>query len=105
MTYNTNTQGESFTDSTRLAVWNKARIVSGVDSAVRRLDRFGAWIDWNQYGVTTSVDGTGWEIDHHVPKAEGGSDALTNLVPLQWRNNRIKGDSWPPQVAEPVRAA
>jgi hypothetical protein len=27
--------------------------------------------------------------------AKGGSDDLANLQPLQWQNNRTKGDTWP----------
>lgn len=35
---------------------------------------------------------TGWEKDHKKPKSKGGSDSLSNLQPMQWENNRDKGD-------------
>jgi 5-methylcytosine-specific restriction endonuclease McrA len=60
----------------------------------RRLDACWAIIDWGAYGDTTE-NGTGWEIDHTIPVASGGGDSLDNLQPLQWQNNRAKGDSFP----------
>lgn len=103
---NTNSHGGQFSPFEIRAVWNKAQIVPGVDPAVRRKDVCGAWIDWSQYGVTVAA-GTGWEIDHIVPKARNGSDQLPNLQPLQWQNNRAKGDSLlaPPASYCAVRAA
>ena len=89
---NTTTTGRSFEASIILAVWGKARIVPGVDPRVRRKDCCGAWIDLSAYGDTTEL-GNGWEIDHVKPVSRGGSDGLFNLQPLQWQNNRAKGDS------------
>ncbi len=69
------------------AIWFKAQIVQGYDSQLFRKDIYGSWMKWDQYGQTTQY---GWEVDHIIPVARGGSDALGNLQPLQWENNRAK---------------
>jgi hypothetical protein len=89
----TTRSGAAFDQRTITAVWNRATIVPGVNPDVRRKDVCGAWIDRSQYG-TTSENGTGWEIDHIVPVSYDGTDELVNLQPLQWQNNRRKGDAY-----------
>lgn len=100
----TSRQGNRFSEATVEAVWNKARTIPGANASARRMDRCGAIIDRSAYGSTTE-NGTGWEIDHIRPVARGGTDDLNNLQPLQWQNNRAKGDSYPPNNYCVVQAA
>ena len=80
----------NFSEETKLAVWKKATIVAGNDSSRWRKDQCGAWIGWNEYGNRQS--NYGWEIDHITSQAHGGSDCLSNLRPLHWRNNLEKSE-------------
>ncbi len=72
----------------QIMVWVKAAAISGRDYTVWRKDSYGNIIRFNAYGDVNSK--FGWEIDHIVPKAEGGSDDIDNLQPLQWEANRAK---------------
>ena len=57
-------------------VWTKAFAVINQDSTHFRKDRCGAWIVFEAYGDRNSE--YGWEIDHIIPKANGGTDDLDN---------------------------
>lgn len=70
----------------KIAAWNNA--TPGMDPQFR-LDAFGTWIKWSEYGDRTAA--FGWEIDHSVPRAVGGSDAFANLRALHWRHNASLG--------------
>lgn len=73
-------------------IWEKAKVVEGYNPNIWRQDFAGAWIRRDAYGTTMDF---GWEIDHLVPVSARGSDSLTNLNPLHWKNNRKKGNDTP----------
>ena len=91
---NTTRTGGAFSPEVRSAVWNKAGVVPGLNSNVTRMDRYGAYIKWAEYGQR-AINGNGWEIDHIKPVAVGGDDSVLNLQPLQWQNNVEKSDTYP----------
>ncbi len=67
------------------AVWNNGHIIDGYDARAWRRDDFGNAISYAAYGDRTSD--YGWEIDHIVTVAAGGTDFIANLRPLHWRAN------------------
>jgi len=87
---NTKADGSEFPRATIDAVWQKATQDPQYSSF--RKDACGASIMRYRYGRMQEY---GWEIDHIKPVLKGGSDDLGNLQPLQWENNRRKGDDWP----------
>ncbi len=72
-------------------VWQKGREIPKYDKDVWRHDICGKVMKYSDHGNTKSTNG--WEIDHIHPKSQGGNDTLKNLRPLNWLNNRDKGDS------------
>lgn len=90
---NLNIRNLSFDTATVEAVWRKGSPIFGLSPDTDRKDTCGAHMKRSEYGNTNSM--YGWEIDHIKPKVHGGGDELYNLQPLQWENNRSKGDSFP----------
>lgn len=90
--YNTDKNGKPYSDALRMQVWSKAQVVHGCNPNLIRKDSCGALIHWAKYGYTIQY---GWEIDHIKPVVKGGDDTISNLQPLQWQNNRKKGDDYP----------
>ncbi len=91
-TWSTTKRGKEFTQEIQQQVWEKAKPIEGHSPNVVRRDVCGAVIRREDYGNTCSH--YGWEIDHIKPIAFDGGDEIDNLQPLQWRNNRAKGDDF-----------
>ena len=96
--FNTKRDNSSFDEATIEAVWRKGKIGLTHSASVRK-DVCGASMQRTKHGKTEQF---GWEIDHIKPVALGGMDDLNNLQPLQWENNRHKGDD--PRLSCKIRS-
>lgn len=80
----------SFSDDIIEKVWKKGTVTPSNPETKWRKDACGAWMSRKEHGNRDSE--YGWEVDHIKPKGKGGPDDLSNLRPLQWKNNAEKND-------------
>ena len=71
-------------------IWDKGHIVRGKDPNRYRKDDHGNMMYKQSYGLYSPM---GWNVDHKVAQANGGSNNLRNLRPLNSRDNSSKGAS------------
>jgi hypothetical protein len=80
----------SWTEQQIQSVWNTGQVVDRSNPEKWRKDACGAWISRDQYGDGHSR--FGWEIDRILPAEGGGTDDLSNLRPLHWKNALSRKD-------------
>jgi 5-methylcytosine-specific restriction endonuclease McrA len=80
--------GDDSEETRKRLVWQKGRAIPGIDAGQWRYDDDNNLMCYTEYGQYTEY---GWQIDHQIATALGGSDAYANLRPLHWRGNSQRG--------------
>jgi 5-methylcytosine-specific restriction endonuclease McrA len=88
--HNTDQDGAAWTEKTKLAIWEKGSPVPNYPSNLWRRDKCGIPMKYLEHGNRESE--YGWEIDHINPISNNGTDSISNLQPLNWKNNADKSD-------------
>ena len=70
-------------------VWSKAKEIPGQDPLSWRADDYGNYLFRSDRGKSDSP--YGWDVDHIVPLALGGTNEIANLRPLRCSKNRSLG--------------
>ena len=78
----------AYTEETLDKIWNKGSIIFGKDPDKYRKDVNGNVMFRSSYGKYSKM---GWNVDHKRAKANGGSDSIRNLQPMNSRANSSKG--------------
>ena len=73
-------------------VWKEADILADKDPNMWRIDPCGACINWREFNKKTKY---GWNVDHILPQAKGGTYHIFNLCAMHWKNNMNKADNFP----------
>ena len=78
----------AYNDETLERIWDKGSKIPGKDPDKYRKDVNGNVMYRHSYGKYSEM---GWNVDHKKAKANGGSDSLRNLQPMNSRANSSKG--------------
>lgn len=80
-------------------VWNKGEIISNFNPSLYRKDYAGALMYRNSFlnhvRLNDDVKSFNWTIVHQKPLVAGGTNDISNLVPLNNNNAISKGDNYP----------
>lgn len=87
---NTTASGQVWTSEQIKVVWQKGRAIQDFDAAKFRMDKCTQIMEFSSFGDRNAP--YGWEIDHINPVSNGGDDDITNLQPLNWKNNASKAE-------------